>query len=101
MAISGESDYIYGFHDPGNWRWILTDKGRTGWVLVTEEIGHDPGSHSAPDYREWSDAGFGVIIRLNNGARSRTAATTTTSRSAARITSPTPRARTSGSSATR
>ncbi|HKZ85517.1 MAG TPA: N-acetylmuramoyl-L-alanine amidase [Anaerolineae bacterium] len=67
MAISGESDYIYGFHDPGNWRWILTDKGRTGWVLVTEEIGHDPGSHSAPDYREWSDAGFGVIIRLNNG----------------------------------
>ncbi len=67
MAISGESDYIYGFHDPGNWRWILTDKGRTGWVLVAEEIGHDPDAHSAPDYREWSDAGFGVIVRLNNG----------------------------------
>lgn len=67
MAIPGESDYIYGFHDPGNWRWILTEKGRTGWVLFTEEIGHDPNAHSAPDYREWSNAGFGVIVRLNNG----------------------------------
>ena len=67
MALPGESEYIYGFHDPGNWRWMLTDKGRTGWVLITEEIGHDPNAHSAPDYREWSDAGFGVIVRLNNG----------------------------------
>ena len=67
MAIPGESDYIYGFHDPGNWRWILTEKGRTGWVLFTEEIGYDPNAHSAPDYREWSDAGFGVLVRLNNG----------------------------------
>ena len=67
MAIPGESEYIYGFHDPGNWRWILTDKGRTGWVLITEAVGHDPSAHGAPDYREWSDAGFGVIVRLNNG----------------------------------
>ena len=67
MAVHGESDYIYGFHDPGNWRWILTEKGRTGWVLVTEEIGYDPNAHSAPDYSDWSDAGFGVLVRLNNG----------------------------------
>ncbi|HLF26739.1 MAG TPA: N-acetylmuramoyl-L-alanine amidase [Anaerolineae bacterium] len=67
MAIPGESDYIYGFHDPGNWRWVLTEKGRAGWVLFTEEIGYDPDAHSAPDYREWSDAGFGVLVRLNNG----------------------------------
>lgn len=67
MAIPGESEYIYGFHDPGDWRWILTEKGRTGWVLFTEEIGHDPNAHSAPDYRAWSEAGFGVLVRLNNG----------------------------------
>ena len=67
MAIPGESEYIYGFHDPGNWRWILAEKGRTGWVLFTEEIGHDPNAHSGPDYTEWSNAGFGVLVRLNNG----------------------------------
>lgn len=67
MAIPGESEYIYGFHDPGDWRGILTEKGRTGWVLFTEEIGYDPNAHSAPDYRAWSQAGFGVIVRLNNG----------------------------------
>ncbi|HJW84604.1 MAG TPA: SH3 domain-containing protein, partial [Anaerolineae bacterium] len=67
MAIPGESEYIYGFHDPGNWRRIFTEKGRTAWVLVTEGIGHNPNEHSSPDYREWSTAGFGVIVRLNHG----------------------------------
>src|SRR3972149_2564446 len=67
MAIPGESEYIYGFHDPGNWRGIFTEQGRTAWVLVTEEIGYDPNAHSGPNYTEWSDAGFGVLVRLNNG----------------------------------
>lgn len=67
MAIPGESEYIYGFHDPGDWRGIITEKGRTGWVLYTEEIGYNPNAHTSPNYSAWSNAGFGVIVRLNNG----------------------------------
>ncbi len=62
----GESKTIYGFHDPFD-RKIFGQ--RRGWVLITEGVGRDPqgaGGNRAV-YTDWSDAGFGVIARLNHG----------------------------------
>ena len=66
MANLHESPFIFGLHDPGGEQ-IMADEGRKGWVLFTEAIGSDPNDPSGVDYRRWSDAGFGVIVRLNNG----------------------------------
>ena len=41
--------------------------GRKGWVLVTEELGDDPGNHDTRNYADLADAGYGVIVRLNHG----------------------------------
>jgi murein DD-endopeptidase MepM/ murein hydrolase activator NlpD len=61
-----ESEFLYGLHDPGG-EHIMRDAGRKGWILFTEEIGHDPSHHGGTNYRRWSDEGFGVMVRLNNG----------------------------------
>ena len=61
-----ESEYLYGLHDSGGER-VMRDAGRKGWILFTEEIGHNPDHHGGTDYRRWSNDGFGVIVRLNNG----------------------------------
>ena len=62
----GESSYIYGIHDPFDRSMFGR---RKGWVFVTEAVGRDP--HSAAgnrdQYTEWSEHGFGVIVRLNHG----------------------------------
>lgn len=39
---------------------------RTGWLVITEAIGHDPNDHRGRDYAEWSRRGFGVVVRVNN-----------------------------------
>jgi hypothetical protein len=64
----GESRYIYGFHDPFD-RGIFGQ--RRGWVLVTEGIGRDPQAAGGNRdlYADWSERGFGVIVRLNHGYR--------------------------------
>ncbi|MHA1216269.1 MAG: hypothetical protein ACTSPX_02945 [Candidatus Thorarchaeota archaeon] len=61
-----ESRYIYGFHDPGG-EYLMLQVGKPGWVLITEAIGHNPTHTSGRDYRLFADAGFDVIVRLNNG----------------------------------
>lgn len=66
MAQQFESDYIFGIHEPGGERYML-DAGRTGWLVFTEEIGHDPNVREGRDYRPYSNQGLGVIVRLNNG----------------------------------
>ena len=66
MAQQFESDYIFGIHEPGGERHML-EAGRTGWIVFTEEIGHDPAVQSGRDYRSYSERGLGVIVRLNNG----------------------------------
>lgn len=66
MAQRFESDYIFGIHEAGGERYML-DAGRPGWILFTEEIGHDPQARDGRDYRTYSDQGFGIIVRLNNG----------------------------------
>ena len=58
--------YIFGLHDPGG-QHLMVEKNKQGWVLVTEELGADPGGPGGPDYRPLSDQGLGVIVRLNHG----------------------------------
>lgn len=54
---------LYGLHDKGGER--LMDP--PGWILFTHALGDDPASSSGYDYRQWSDAGFSIIARLNYG----------------------------------
>lgn len=63
---SGESPYIFGIHDPGG-EHLMAEQGRKGWVLITEEIGRNPYDYSGKDYSALEAAGFGVMVRLNNG----------------------------------
>ncbi|MFQ5811790.1 MAG: discoidin domain-containing protein [Anaerolineae bacterium] len=58
--------YIFGLHDPGG-QHLMFDKNKQGWVLVTEELGADPGGPGGPDYRHLSNQDLGVIVRLNHG----------------------------------
>lgn len=58
--------YIFGLHDPGG-QHLMVEKNKQGWVLVTEELGADPGGPGGPDYRHLSNQGLGVIVRLNHG----------------------------------
>jgi hypothetical protein len=59
------SAYIYGMHDrcPPE----LFEQGQGGWVVITEAIGHDPNDRRGANYRDLSEAGLTVIVRLNNG----------------------------------
>ncbi len=38
-----------------------------GWILFTEAIGHNPDDRTGLDFSTFSDEGYGVICRLNNG----------------------------------
>ena len=40
---------------------------KPGWIVFTESIGHDPLHMGGRDYRQWSNQGFSIIVRLNNG----------------------------------
>jgi len=68
MAVPyGESAYIYGMHDRGGEALMRDAQGRArGWVLVTEQIGANPGDTDGKDYTDLADQGFGVIVRLNH-----------------------------------
>lgn len=61
----GESPYIFGVHDPEGAN-SMADKKR-GWILFTEALGRDPNNRQGRDYRQWADAGFGILVRLNHG----------------------------------
>lgn len=56
--------YLYAMHDPGG-EHLFAD--RKGWIVFTEAVGNDPNDKSGRDYRQWSDAGYGVLVRVNNG----------------------------------
>lgn len=55
--------YIHATHDVDGAPLMA---GAPGWIVVTEAIGHDPANHSGHDYRPLSEAGIGVVVRLNN-----------------------------------
>lgn len=61
-----DSPFLYGFHDRGGQQ-IMLDLGVPGWVLVTEAIGSDPNATDGRNYRDLSEHGLGVIVRLNAG----------------------------------
>jgi hypothetical protein len=61
-----EPRYLYGFYDPGG-EYLMVDAGKPGWVLVAEEIGHDPGWQSGWDYSNLPNQGLGTIVQLDNG----------------------------------
>jgi hypothetical protein len=69
----GECPWIFGLHaaEPGtqtsDYRSLFQDKHKTGWVLFNEAIGTDPTYIQRQDFSQWSDQGFGVLMRLNNG----------------------------------
>lgn len=58
--------WIFGIHDPGG-EYLMVEQGKTGWVVVTEEIGRDPDNQTGGDYSALAAAGHGVIVRLNHG----------------------------------
>lgn len=60
------SDYIFGIHDVGGEEYLRAAE-RTGWIVFSEVLGHDPHDLSGKDYSSYSLQGFGVIVRLNNG----------------------------------
>lgn len=59
MAIS---PYIYGLHDAGGESHMGQNK---GWIVWTKAIGTS--GSGGDDYSGWSNQGYGVIVRLNNG----------------------------------
>ena len=61
-----DSPFLYGFHDPGG-EDIMAEQGIFGWIFFTEELGSDPNNQSGRDYTPWSNRGFGILARLNNG----------------------------------
>ena len=61
-----ESDYIFGLYEPGG-EHHMTEAGRTGWIVFSEAVGHDPDDRSGVDFSPFSDQGYGVICRINNG----------------------------------
>jgi hypothetical protein len=69
---AGECAWIFGIHaagatTPADFRHLFQGKNKTGWVLFTEVIGDNPNHGGGHDFSSWSDGGYGVIVRLNNG----------------------------------
>jgi len=58
------SKWIHGVHDTDGSN-LMSDE--PGWIVVTEAIGCDPKDHTSRDYSQWSDKGFSILVRLNNG----------------------------------
>ncbi len=65
MSELHESPYIFGLHEDGGENHMAT-AGRKGWVLFTEGLGSNPNDQSGRDYSRWANAGYGVMVRLNN-----------------------------------
>ena len=65
-ALSSDSPYIFGLHEPGG-EYIMAEAGRRGWIVFTEAVGSDPNDTSGKNFRPWSDQGYGILCRINNG----------------------------------
>jgi hypothetical protein len=58
------SKYLHGVHDVDGAD-LMGDK--PGWIVVTEAIGSDRFDYSGRDYSQWTQQGFSILCRLNNG----------------------------------
>jgi LysM repeat protein len=63
---AGESPYIFAIHDRGGEHW-MAEKGRKGWLVLTEAIGRNPHDKAGKYYLDLAKSGYGVIVRLNHG----------------------------------
>ena len=61
-----EPKYLFGFHEPGGEK-VMIEKGKIGWLLFTESIGHDPNDKGGANYTAWANQGFGIVVRVNHG----------------------------------
>ncbi len=61
-----ESEYLFGIYEPGGEQ-LMLDAARPGWIVFSEAVGHDPDDRTGVDFSSFSDQGFGVICRINNG----------------------------------
>lgn len=61
-----DPEHIFGIHEPGG-EHLIIQAGRTGWVLFTETVGHNPNDRSGKDYSPFAARGLAVMARLNNG----------------------------------
>ncbi len=61
-----DTESIFGLHDAGGERLFL-ESNRSGWIVFSEAIGHDPEDRSGVDFSRWSSQGLGVICRLSHG----------------------------------
>ncbi len=64
--VPGESPWLFGMHEPGG-ESRMSGANHPGWIVFTEEIGHNPGDIGGKSYSWASDQHYGVIVRLNNG----------------------------------
>ena len=60
------SEFIFGIHDTGGEEHLRAAR-KTGWVVFSEVVGHDPNDLAGKDYSSFSRYGLGVIVCLNNG----------------------------------
>lgn len=56
---------IFAIHEPGG-EHLIREAGRTGWIVFTEAIGHDPNDHSGKDFTPWAHDGIQAVCRINN-----------------------------------
>lgn len=61
-----DSEFIFGIHEPGG-EDLMIQAGRPGWIVFTEEVGHNPNDRGGKNFTQWSSRNVGIICRLNNG----------------------------------
>ncbi len=62
----GESIWLYGIHD-AHGEQLMLESGKTGWIVCSEVVGHDPGDFSGRCFLGYRLHKLGVICRLSNG----------------------------------
>ena len=61
--------FIFGMHDPGDWRDIFNQADKKGWVMFNQPMDDDNlVSRGNPELAEWAEQGFGVLVRLVNAS---------------------------------
>lgn len=63
---NGYPPFISGMHDRGG-EHLMLEKGKHGWMLVTEALVADPNNHGGGNCTDLSTKGPGGIVRLNHG----------------------------------
>jgi murein DD-endopeptidase MepM/ murein hydrolase activator NlpD len=58
------TEFIHGTHDLDGHIHMLD---KPGWLVATENLGSDPNDTTGGNYTYWTQRGFQVISRLNNG----------------------------------